>query len=125
MVVNPSEKTYSALIEYLNTTEQLHTFAFPDQDLLAAFFKGKWHPLPWYYNALKTLKFIHQKEWSDEEVRCLHYILHDKPWHARVPTGSEYDGLHQLWWDQFDAIGKEMENVDRDGWNLLLSQVAN
>ncbi|KAJ3778005.1 nucleotide-diphospho-sugar transferase [Lentinula raphanica] len=110
VVLNPSAALGEAIVHYLNT-ENLESFAFPDQDLLAAFFKGKWKPLPWYYNALKTLRVIHPQLWSDDEIRCLHYILKDKPWEARIPiVPGPFDEVHKWWWDEFDEMVSEMDS---------------
>ncbi|KAJ8508790.1 hypothetical protein ONZ45_g8974 [Pleurotus djamor] len=56
VVLNPSPEISQGLSHYLATSPDVPTFSFPDQDLLAAYFKGKWKPLNWYYNALKTLR---------------------------------------------------------------------
>jgi lipopolysaccharide biosynthesis glycosyltransferase len=86
VVVNPSKDIAEAVYHYLKTSDKVPTFAFPDQDLLSAFFEGKWRPIPWYYNALKALRHVHPKEWSDDEVRCVHYIFPEKPWQRRVDS---------------------------------------
>ncbi|KAJ4486271.1 glycosyltransferase family 8 protein [Lentinula aciculospora] len=92
-----------------------------DQDLLSAFFKGKWKPLPWYYNALKTLRVIHPQLWSDDEIRCLHYILKDKPWEARMPVvPGPYDEVHGWWWSDFDRMALAL---DSQSHNRVLSLV--
>ncbi|KAJ7597161.1 nucleotide-diphospho-sugar transferase [Mycena floridula] len=130
LVLNPSAELSAAIVHFLMTTDQLHKFSFPDQDLLTAFFKDKWIPLSWYYNALKTLRVVHPDEWSDDQVRCLHYILPEKPWKARVPPegtqgkGHEYDELHRLWWAAFEEVGLDMAVSDEAGWKLCLENVA-
>ncbi|KAJ4001048.1 nucleotide-diphospho-sugar transferase [Lentinula boryana] len=114
VVLSPSPALGEAIIHYLNT-ENLESFAFPDQDLLSAFFKGNWKPLPWYYNALKTLRVIHPQLWSDDEIRCLHYILKDKPWEARIPIVSgPFDEVHEWWWKEFDRLASELDLQSRD-----------
>ncbi|EEB93853.1 hypothetical protein MPER_07441 [Moniliophthora perniciosa FA553] len=115
VVVNPSKELADAIIRYLNT-EDISKFSFPDQDLLAAFFKGKWKPLPWYYNALKTLKVIHVPEWDDNEIRCLHYILHDKPWKARESSEGEpaYIEFNNWWWDRYEQMLMGLEAKDQN-----------
>ncbi|KIK71602.1 glycosyltransferase family 8 protein [Collybiopsis luxurians FD-317 M1] len=113
VVLNPSSALSEAIIQYLNT-ENLESFAFADQDLLTAFFKGKWEPLPWYYNALKTLRVIHPQLWSDEEVRCLHYILKDKPWEARnLVVPGPFDEVNVWWWNDFDALVEGLDSESR------------
>lgn len=109
------------------TSPLVPTFAFPDQDLLAAFFKGRWKPLPWCYNALKTLRVIHKPLWRDEEVRCLHYILAEKPWQKRIRQkggGDEYEEVNRWWWERFDKLEEEMKITDKEGWTLVVANVA-
>jgi len=125
VVLNPSKELSEAVVQFLLTTDKIAEFSFPDQDLLTAFFKGKWKPIPWYYNALKTLRSIHPNEWRDDEVRCLHYILPDKPWQSRVPPKlqPELDVLNKWWWQRFDQLGDEMKAADPEGWSLVLASV--
>ncbi|KAF9069156.1 nucleotide-diphospho-sugar transferase [Rhodocollybia butyracea] len=114
VVLNPSSALGEKIVHYLNT-EDLRNFAFPDQDLLSAYFKGKWQPLPWYYNALKSLRVIHPQLWDDKEVRCIHYILKDKPWEARMPAvPGPFDAVNTWWWEQFDSMVKELGFASRD-----------
>ncbi|KAF7969214.1 hypothetical protein HWV62_27915 [Athelia sp. TMB] len=127
VVLNPSMKLAGEIGEYLSTSPLVPTFSFPDQDLLAAFFAGRWKPLPWKYNALKTLRIIHKNLWRDEEVRCLHYILADKPWHARVGepgSGGDYEEVNRWWWGEFEKLRAEMERGNPQGWKLVIQNVA-
>lgn len=126
VVVNPSRDKAKEVYDYLNTSDKIATFTFPDQDLLSAFFQGKWRPIRWYYNALKTLRHVHPNEWSDEEVRCVHYIFPEKPWQRRVDPQEVqqlYGLLHGWWWQHFDELGNEMRTTDPEGWDLVLSTV--
>jgi len=127
VVLNPSKKLAEGIVHFLSTHDKISEFSFPDQDLLTAFFKGKWTPISWYYNALRTLRYIHPDEWSDDEVRCLHYILPDKPWQSRVTppeSKAQLGEMNRWWWGQFDKLGEEMQNTDPQGWQLLLSNVG-
>jgi len=72
VVLKPSMAVANAIIERLMTSAEVENFTFADQDLMIEHFKGMWKPLPWYYNALRTLQVVHPKIWRDEEVRCLH-----------------------------------------------------
>jgi hypothetical protein len=38
------------------------------------FFRGRWVPIPYVYNALKTLKTAHTDIWNDDDVRNVHYM---------------------------------------------------
>ncbi|KAL0951034.1 hypothetical protein HGRIS_007774 [Hohenbuehelia grisea] len=127
VVINPSTELADAIKRYLYTSPEVATFSFPDQDLLAAFFKGKWKPLHWYYNALKTLRVIHKQLWRDEEIRCLHYILHDKPWHSRPGppgTGDDYEEMSRWWWEKYEKVAAELKESDVEGWRLVNTSVA-
>jgi lipopolysaccharide biosynthesis glycosyltransferase len=118
VVLNPSKELSDAIFHYLATSPLVPTFSFPDQDLLANFFTGKWKPVPWCYNALKTVRVVHQPLWRDEEVRCVHYILPEKPWQSRK-ADKEYETVHGWWWDRFDRLGEEMQGADSKGWSLV------
>ncbi|KAF8622224.1 hypothetical protein AX15_007165 [Amanita polypyramis BW_CC] len=126
VILNPSKYVAHEIYHYLDTSDLVPTFSFADQDLLAVFFKGKWRPIQWYYNALKTLRILHPREWSDDEVRCVHYIFPEKPWQRRIPSlemEEDYKVLHGWWWKQFDELGNEMKAVNPKGWNLVASTV--
>ncbi|PFH54590.1 glycosyltransferase family 8 protein [Amanita thiersii Skay4041] len=126
VVLNPSKDTATAVYEFLNTCDKVPSFSFPDQDFLTVFFAGKWKPLPWYYNALKTMRHLHPNCWSDDEVRCVHYILPDKPWHMRITPSelyNKYGVLNSWWWEQFDMLRNEIDASNPEGWKLLASMV--
>ncbi|KAG6841258.1 hypothetical protein C0991_000398 [Blastosporella zonata] len=126
VVLNPSKKLSEGIVDFLSTYDKIAEFSFPDQDLLTAYFEGKWTPLHWYYNALRTLRYIHPNLWKDDEVRCLHYILPDKPWRSRItPRESEAElgEMNRWWWRQFDELGEELQTTDPKGWKLLQSSV--
>ncbi|KAL2443817.1 hypothetical protein ABEF95_013365 [Exophiala dermatitidis] len=99
----PSEDLWSRMLHYFNTSDRLKTYQFPDQDFLADFFRDKWLPLSWKYNALKTMRYWHPRIWSDEKLVVLHYIV-DKPWERQLGPGGigghlGRDGeTHQWWW---------------------------
>lgn len=125
VVLRPSLELARAVYNHLNTSPLVSSWSFPDQDLLADFFRGRWEPLPWNYNALKTLMIIHEPLWRDEEIKCLHYILADKPWHARISRDGkgEYDKCNQWWWDRFEEMAAEMQE-NGDDCELVLANVA-
>jgi len=127
VVLHPSNELAESITNFLATHNDISQYSFPDQDLLTEYFKSKWKPIPWYYNALKTLRVIHQEEWSDEEVRCLHYILPDKPWLSRItsPELKEYGIVNGWWWEQFDQLVEQMSKGDQDSLQLVLSNVDN
>ena len=123
-MLNPSVELSSGLEHYLATSPLVSTFKFPDQDLLAAFFEGKWKVLPWCYNALKTLRIIHQPLWRDDEIRCLHYILAEKPWKTPRGTAGDYEEVHGWWWDRYATLEEGMLRSDPEGWKLVDTYVT-
>lgn len=107
----PSSSLWSSMLNTFKTwgsNGKLKTFKFPDQDFLAEFFRGRWRPVPWCFNALKTWRYWHENIWRDDEVVCLHYIV-DKPWTKRVGSDGKagYKGddgeTHKWWWNEWEA----------------------
>ncbi|KIY70515.1 glycosyltransferase family 8 protein [Cylindrobasidium torrendii FP15055 ss-10] len=121
VVLTPSRALAAAILARLSGTRHYY---FPDQDLLAEHFHGRWRALPWYYNALRTLRAIHPSMWEDEEVRCVHYILADKPWMERGNKGDVADVLNEWWWDMFQELGESMCLSDPEGWDIVRGTVA-
>ncbi|KAH9857925.1 glycosyltransferase family 8 protein [Lenzites betulinus] len=125
VVLRPSREVFDTLHRFLEESPLVPTFKFPDQDLLAAVFRNRWTPLPWHYNALKTLRIIHAELWRDEEVRCVHYILSDKPWRARPEAADpQYVVLNRWWWEVYEQLREEMGVSDPEGWKLVEDNVA-
>ncbi|GMK54970.1 hypothetical protein CspeluHIS016_0200260 [Cutaneotrichosporon spelunceum] len=86
VVLHPRPALMEELEEHLRTSPTVATAQFPDQEVLADVFRGRWRVLPWWANALKTLRAVHKPLWLDKEVRLLHYIL-EKPW-SKLPATS-------------------------------------
>ena len=123
-MLTPSLAALAEIAHVIATSPLVPTFAFPDQDLLSHVYAGRWRPLSWRYNALKTLRVIHPDEWSDEEARCVHYILPDKPWHVPRGQGGIYEEVNVWWWDVYDQLQREMQEADPEGWKLVDTYVA-
>lgn len=110
----PSEDLWHRMLDHFNTSDRLKTYQFPDQDFLADFFRDRWFPLSWKYNALKTMRYWHPRLWSDEELVVLHYIV-DKPWERQVSSAGIAGHLgrdgetHQWWWDIFQNWRRQGE----------------
>lgn len=106
-VYEPSEELWKDVLRFFLTTDKLKDFQFPDQDFVIEYFRNRWQPLSWKYNAVKTMEYWHPRLWSDDTVTVLHYIV-DKPWECRVKADGiaghlERDGkTHTWWWDLFD-----------------------
>lgn len=116
-VYNPSPALWESLHNHFLTSPNLSKYNFPDQDFLDDFFHAKWVPLPWKFNALKTMRQWHTNIWRDDMVHGLHYIV-DKPWSNRIASDGiagylGRDGeTHSWWWKIWDEWRVQRE-VDR------------
>ncbi|KAL4922152.1 nucleotide-diphospho-sugar transferase [Aspergillus aurantiobrunneus] len=106
LVVNPRLGTFARIQTLLDTPEKVDAYTFPDQELLSEAFRGRWVPLPYVYNALKTMRpgGVHGAIWRDAEVKNVHYIFAVKPWQEPPPgeeegSGSSRDVLNGWWWE--------------------------
>ncbi|OAX80542.1 hypothetical protein ACJ72_05121 [Emergomyces africanus] len=104
-VVNPSTAVYEKILAALQNPSATSNYAFADQSLLSDLFPGRWVPLPYIYNALKTLRWegVHSAIWRDGEVKNVHYILSPKPWDEKEVV----EGLHDDDDDDDEAEGEE------------------
>ncbi|KKZ61328.1 hypothetical protein EMCG_04045 [[Emmonsia] crescens] len=116
-VVNPSTAIYEKILAALQTPSATSNYAFADQSLLSDLFPGRWVPLPYIYNALKTLRWegVHSEIWRDGEVKNVHYILSPKPWDEKEEEEEEetkMDETHRWWW----RVNKErLEEEEKRG----------
>jgi hypothetical protein len=124
-VVNPSPEIYDQILSSLSTPTKTENYEFSDQSLLSDVFRGQWLPLSYKYNALKTLRWCHQRIWRDEEVKNVHYILNPKPWdeseeekkHGFGDAGMGRDFCNGWWWECNDERkAKEKEAGIEDEW---------
>ncbi|KAH7883702.1 glycosyltransferase family 8 protein [Phlebopus sp. FC_14] len=122
VVLNPSAEPQMLFTIIFTRPPLIPTWSFSDQDLLSDFFKAGWQPLPWCYNVLKTLMLIHKPLWRDEEIRCLRYILADKPWQARVPENGK-GNYGRRWWNGLAQLDTEMQESNED-WKVILANVV-
>jgi hypothetical protein len=106
-VVNPSKDVYDLIVAKLSS-QDIASYEFADQSLLSDAFAGRWMPLPYIYNALKTLRWtnVHAMIWEDDQVKNIHYILSPKPWDVEDENNKDY--LHQ-WWRQMNGHRKQEE----------------
>jgi lipopolysaccharide biosynthesis glycosyltransferase len=74
-VLTPSLKTLAEIKKMINTSHLIAGYKFPDQDLLADKFHGRLLVLPWFVNALKTLRAVHPQLWRDDKAALVHYML--------------------------------------------------
>jgi lipopolysaccharide biosynthesis glycosyltransferase len=124
VVLTPSVELDAALEEFMHTSPLVPSFMFADQDLLTAFFVGRWRPLPWYYNALLWLSYVHKPLWADAEIRCLHYIGRKKPWHGRVAAEPQCQAYIDWWWAALDRLEDDLKQRDPESWKLVASGVS-
>lgn len=103
LVLKPDNAVYEQLAGRIAAIEDLKAYPFSEQDLLNEAFAGHWQPLPYIYNALKTLPFQHSRMWNEREVKNLHYIL-AKPWKRDLQQPESerdrYYALDKLWWEK-------------------------
>lgn len=123
IVLNPSKGLMDSITNFLWTSPLVATYKFPDQDLLAEVFRGRWKSLPYCYNALWTLRVIHTAMWRDEEVRCIHYIFKEKPWMGsgtdEAVSNASFKKLRQWWWDDWAELRSELKASETDGLELI------
>ncbi|RKP06333.1 family 8 glycosyl transferase [Thamnocephalis sphaerospora] len=107
MLLTPSQTEYDAIMRTLAAHDDLEEFPFADQDLLNLHFEGRVLEMPYFYNALKTMRNCHSAIWDDNEIRCVHYIL-KKPWDANRNNPEDRDGpygfVYKLWWQMQDQL---------------------
>lgn len=119
-VVNPSSEVYDLIVDYMNSDKAID-LEFADQSLLADLFRGRWVPLPYTYNALKTMRWkgVHDQIWRDDEVKNIHYILAPKPWDEYDSEGksTSKDETH-LWWQKMndERLAEEKAKGLSDGF---------
>ncbi|RDW86117.1 glycosyltransferase family 8 protein [Aspergillus mulundensis] len=122
LVVRPSQTHFATIQRFLDDAEKVDSYVFPDQELLSDAFKDQWVPLPYVYNALKTMRDpnVHGTIWRDEEIRNVHYIFVVKPWQETPPASIEEeaakDVLNAWWWEvNADRQRNERERGIGDG----------
>ena len=98
LVLTPDQTVYAALVQRMAEVDDLERYPFAEQDLLNEHYQERWQPLPYVYNALKTLAFQHPTLWDAAEVKNIHYII-DKPWQKALDPDDRYYPVNKLWWD--------------------------
>jgi lipopolysaccharide biosynthesis glycosyltransferase len=120
-VVNPSTEVYGLIVDHMASDAAID-MEFADQSLLSDLFRGCWVPLPYIYNALKTLRldYVHAPIWKDEKVKNVHYILAPKPWDEVDAEGNNIskDPTHAWWIDcNKERLAKEKaDGLKADGF---------
>ncbi|KAI5793076.1 nucleotide-diphospho-sugar transferase [Geopyxis carbonaria] len=109
LIVQPSAENYAKICAALADPSKTGSYDFADQSLLSDVFEGRWLPLSYKYNALKTMRECHAEIWDDDVVKNVHYILMPKPWEQR--DNPQWEVTHKWWWEVDDerrAKEKEM-----------------
>lgn len=58
----------------------LERFHLTDQSVLNHYFKGRWRPLPFGFNAGVKIRSADRKLWNQLEVAVIHFVAAPKPW---------------------------------------------
>ncbi|KAG6002950.1 hypothetical protein E4U21_002478 [Claviceps maximensis] len=115
LVVNPSRVLFAQIQDRMEDP-RAQAYIFPDQDLLADLYHGRWVALPYVYNALKTMRrpATHAAIWRDDRVKNVHFILSPKPWDELDESGAWTGGdeIHP-WW--VDANAKRIKDETESG----------
>ena len=98
LVLTPDAAVFADMRSVLAGLADLSRYPFAEQDFLNEYYRDRWLPMPYVYNALKTLPFQHPTMWDDAAVKNIHFII-DKPWEQTLSPGDRYFALHELWWD--------------------------
>ena len=98
LVLRPDQTVLDEMLTRLAALDDLSHYQFAEQDFLNDFYRERWQPLPYSYNALKTLAFQHPTVWDMSEVKNIHYII-DKPWEKPLDPADRYYPVNKLWWD--------------------------
>ncbi|CAO96433.1 glycosyltransferase family 8 protein [Erwinia tasmaniensis] len=98
LLLTPDKTVFAEMLAQLSALDDLSDYLFAEQDFLNQFYRGRWQPLPWIYNALKTIPHQHPAAWDISRVKNIHYIL-DKPWQKQPDKADPYYALDQLWRD--------------------------
>lgn len=98
IMTRPGEGVYKKVTNSLATADT-SKWIFADQSLLSSVFQGRWAPLPYVYNALKTMRWkgVHDAIWRDDCVKNIHYIMAPKPWEETPSVHA--DSTHAWWWE--------------------------
>ncbi|KAI7862643.1 nucleotide-diphospho-sugar transferase [Spinellus fusiger] len=106
IVLTPSVSIFESMVHRLQKTPNLSFYVFPDQDFLNEIFEDHWVPLPYIYNALKTLPQAHPSLWKMSDIKNIHYIQ-GKPWDNTIESLVEsekiYLPLYETWWSTYQS----------------------
>lgn len=104
LVLSPDQAVLADMVARLAAVEDLSDYPFAEQDFLNEYYRDRWRPLPYVYNALKTLPHQHPSVWDAASVKNIHYII-DKPWAKPFDPTDRYAEVNLLWWKTADTLG--------------------
>ncbi|KAI9926221.1 hypothetical protein MW887_004684 [Aspergillus wentii] len=112
IVAVPSQATFDRILAQLATPAVLG-YSHADETLLSDILADKWVPLPYIYNALKTMQGVHDAIWDADKVKNIHFVSSPKPWDdmwrmEREPGTVIKDPRH-MW-----CIDVNMKRVEED-----------
>ena len=111
LVLKPSELVFGELLEFAQ--DDANTFDGADQGLLNEFFNtgsrgANWFRLPFLFNVTPNLHNHYQYYPAYQrflkDIKLLHFIGANKPWHAKDISASNTDNFHHLWWASFNKL---------------------
>lgn len=125
LVFQPTRELEAEVLDTLNDPI-VQDFLFPDQDLLAYVFNkdNRFIPLPYVYNAIKTMRPAHPNLWRDEDVKVVH-LIQDKPWEGgKAPEGTEI--LYEWWWTEYEGAQEEWirKGLPQNLWDAFIASSA-
>jgi alpha-N-acetylglucosamine transferase len=104
LVLSPDGAVLADMVARLAAVDDLSRYPFAEQDFLNEFYRDRWHPMPYVYNALKTLPHQHPSVWDMASVKNIHYII-DKPWQKPLDPDDRYFEVNRLWWEMAETLG--------------------
>ncbi|MBG6190129.1 alpha-N-acetylglucosamine transferase [Arthrobacter sp. CAN_A212] len=112
LLLSPDEAVFADMVGRLAAVDDLSRFPFAEQDFLNEFFRDRWRPLPYVYNALKTLQHQHPSVWDSASVKNIHYII-DKPWEKPLDSTDRYVEVNRLWWGMAGTLRVPADSCPR------------
>ncbi|KAH8920643.1 glycosyltransferase family 8 protein [Atractiella rhizophila] len=121
-VYTPSKEGWEKLKDRLDNDDTVPDLIFGDQEFLRFHYRGRYVPLPWQYNALKTLSFTHPEVFNLQEVKILHYTM-DKPWERRHPVDPRLENLNVIWREAYANFEKDWKKEGKGMWEYIESLI--
>ncbi|KAI5952457.1 GLG2 [Candida jiufengensis] len=125
--LKPNKQTFDKLIEFASKGSD-STFDGADQGLLNEFFT-EWKKIPYLYNVTPNYRNDYQylpafKKYF-HNIKNLHYIGHQKPWHYENILSSDLSNFHQFWWDDFNKFFGDDQSLKFKILNLPRGEASN